>query len=344
MIDLGAGTDGMQTPAGHRLNIMNSTFREIGIGVVADANPATAVGPYVITEDLGRALNGPSVLLLGVAYNDTDNNNFYSLGEGRGGLSINAAGVSTTSTSSGGYALGVAAGVRTVTVSGGSLTAPLVFTADLANATNAKFDVVGQSTLLTSSSITLVSGVDTVRGLGATALTLLGSGRDESFIGTSGNDVLNGAAGNDTLDGGVGADALVGGPGNDVYLVDNAMDRVTENFGEGVDTVMSSITCVLPANVDNLTLIGSASIDATGNGLDNTITGNTGNNTLFGDIGADTLIGGAGNDTYIVGDVDTIVDSAGIDAVQTYIPWTLAAGLENLTSARQRCVWRWQRE
>jgi hypothetical protein len=76
MIDWGAGSDGMQTPAGHRLNIMNSTFREIGIGVVADANPATAVGPYVITEDLGRALNGPSVLLLGVAYNDTDNNNF----------------------------------------------------------------------------------------------------------------------------------------------------------------------------------------------------------------------------------------------------------------------------
>ena len=331
MIDWGAGSDGMQTPAGHRLNIMNSTFREIGIGVVADANPATAVGPYVITEDLGRALNGPSVLLLGVAYNDTDNNNFYSLGEGRGGLSINAAGVSTTSTSSGGYAMGVAAGVRTVTVSGGSLTAPLVFTADLANATNAKFDVVGQSTLLTSSSITLVSGVDTVRGLGATGLTIMGSGRDESFIGTSGNDVLNGAAGNDTLDGGVGADALVGGPGNDVYLVDNAMDRVTEHFGEGVDTVMSSITYVLPANVDNLTLIGSASIDATGNGLDNTITGNAGNNTLFGDLGADTLIGGAGNDTYIIGDVDTIVDSAGIDAVQTYIPWTLAAGLENLT-------------
>ena len=71
------------------------------------------------------------------------------------------------------------------------------------------------------------------------------------------------------------------------------------------------------------------------------IEGNDGNDSLFGgdgdDLvdggpGNDLLDGGLGNDTYIVGDaLDAIVDAGGIDTVRSYIPWTLAAGLENLT-------------
>jgi len=91
--------------------------------------------------------------------------------------------------------------------------------------------------------------------------------------------------------------------------------------GGGIDLVTASVSFTLSANVDNLTLTGSAAIDGTGSNLDNLITGNTGanvlsggegNDTLIGGLGADTLTGGAGSDTFrfvTTGDGgDTITD------------------------------------
>ena len=66
---------------------------------------------------------------------------------------------------------------------------------------------------------------------------------------------------------------------------------------KGLDTVQSSITYTLGAEIENLTLTGNGSINGTGNALDNVLTGNSGNNTLNGGAGADTLIGGTGTDT-----------------------------------------------
>ena len=156
------------------------------------------------------------------------------------------------------------------------------------------------------------------------------------FVGT-GNTLANtliGGIGNDALDGGTGNDTLIGGLGNDTYIVDAPGDIVIENTGEGTDTVQSSISYALVANVENLTLTGTTAINATGNELNNIITGNSGNNILDGGAGADTLTGGAGNDTYIVdnsGDVIVETGSAGTDLVQSSVTYTLAANVENLT-------------
>ncbi len=161
------------------------------------------------------------------------------------------------------------------------------------------------------------------------------------FVGTgagnaTGNNDVNtfvGNAGNNTLDGGGGADVLSGGKGSDVYIADNTGDIVIEGIGEGTDTVRATASYTLSANVENLVLLGTGSIDGTGNNLNNTITGNSGNNTLDGGTGTDRLVGGAGNDTYIIDNIrDVIVDTSGNDTVLTDITYTLtSASLENLT-------------
>ncbi|WP_223523181.1 M10 family metallopeptidase, partial [Pseudomonas sp. A-B-26] len=118
--------------------------------------------------------------------------------------------------------------------------------------------------------------------------------------GNSLSNRITGNAGNNLLDGGAGADFMAGGTGNDTYIVDNLGDVISETStlaGE-IDTVRSSVTYTLGANLENLTLTGSDSIDAIGNSQNNVLTGNDGNNQLNGGAGLDTFIGGKGNDDY----------------------------------------------
>src|SRR5207342_3387514 len=112
---------------------------------------------------------------------------------------------------------------------------------------------------------------------------------------------------------------------------------------EGIDTVQSSVTYTLGAEVERLTLTGSSALSGTGNALDNILTGNSANNiltggagydTLNGGAGADTLRGGTGDDIYMVdntGDSVTENTNEGTDTVQSAITYTLGSNLENLT-------------
>lgn len=173
---------------------------------------------------------------------------------------------------------------------------------------------------------------------GSVANALLYNGNTQSLIenaiGGSGNDTLIGNQADNYLDGGSGADALKGGLGNDTYVLDNIGDKVVETANGGTDTVQSIITYTLGAYVENLSLMGSDSINGTGNTLNNQIIGNTGNNVLNGGLGADTLSGGLGNDTYIIDNIgDLIVEyvNEGIDTVQSSITDVLVDNVENLT-------------
>jgi Ca2+-binding RTX toxin-like protein len=176
----------------------------------------------------------------------------------------------------------------------------------------------GEGTDLVLSSVTysLGNNVENLTLTGAAAINGTGNAMDNVLTGNSAANVLK------------------GGTGNDTYYVDNASDVTTEAASAGTDTVVSSINWTLATNLENLTLSGSANINATGNTAANVLTGNAGNNLLSGGTGADTMIGGLGNDTYVVdntADVVTEALNAGTDLVNSAATYTLSANVENLT-------------
>ncbi|MBK6850239.1 MAG: peptidoglycan DD-metalloendopeptidase family protein [Burkholderiales bacterium] len=188
-----------------------------------------------------------------------------------------------------------------------------------------------------------------------------GSGNElNNYIwGNSLANTLYGRAGDDRLYGELGADTLIGGAGNDTYVLKDALDKITELAGEGIDRVIRAST--LPAsfnidlnayaNVENADLLGVDNANITGNALNNSLYGNGGNNvltggagndalggyagadTLDGGVGNDSMGGGEGNDTYVIdsaGDVIYEYANEGIDVVRSSIAYTLGADLENL--------------
>jgi Ca2+-binding RTX toxin-like protein len=171
-----------------------------------------------------------------------------------------------------------------------------------------------------------------IRGNNA-ANTLDGGSGNDTLYGNGGDDTLVGGSGNDLLQGNTGNDNMTGGIGNDIYYVDALGDVVTENGGEGTDLVRSSINYALGANVEDLTLLGTAA-NATGNALNNNIHGNASANTIDGGAGADEMYGLDGDDTYIVdngGDRVFETLTGGTDTVLSSIAFKLGSGVENLT-------------
>src|ERR1017187_7108394 len=127
-VDWGSGTGGMQVPPGHRNIIHNSTFREVGVGVVDGVNGS--VGPQLVTQDF--AISPSAVpLITGVVYYDINGNGFYDVGEGIGGVTVQVPGSTyfAITANSGGYAVPVTTnGNYAMTFSASGLTTQRVAT------------------------------------------------------------------------------------------------------------------------------------------------------------------------------------------------------------------------
>lgn len=119
----GYGT-GIQAPPGHRNNLMNGQFREVGLSIIENIPSNSAVGPQSLTQDFGSRTGIGNAFLLGVVFGDSNTNGAFNAGEGASGVTITATGpagtFSTTTWSSGGYQLQIPAGLYTVTASGTS--------------------------------------------------------------------------------------------------------------------------------------------------------------------------------------------------------------------------------
>ena len=182
----------------------------------------------------------------------------------------------------------------------------------------------GRDSIYTAVNFTLPGNVEVLIAQGIADLQINGNGLDNTIFGNTGNNVI---------DGGVGIDIMLGGIGNDSYVVDNVGDVVTENPGEGRDSVYTSVNYTLSGNVEVLIAQGGADLQLNGNGLANTIFGNTGNNVIDGGIGIDIMLGGIGNDSYVVdnvGDVVTENPGEGRDSVYTAVNYTLSSNVEVL--------------
>jgi Ca2+-binding RTX toxin-like protein len=264
---------GLFRSAGHRANTLNDTFREVGLGVESGVftSGGTNYNALMATENFGTS--GSRVFLTGLAYTDANADWFYNVGEGLGGVTFGAQGVSGSTASAGGYSLGLTAS-SAVLVTGSTGATSFSATVDMSQG-NVKFDVVGGRTILTSASIVLGTGLNDARLLGLSNLNATGNAAANAMAGNGGANAIDGLDGNDTIWGQGGNDRILGGNGDDAMAGGLGNDRL---FGQA----------------GNDRLFGGPGSDL--------IAGGSGNDRLCGDADADTF------QFYAGFGVDTIAD------------------------------------
>lgn len=137
---------------GHRLNLMDPNYKEIGIGIAAgspyyglsSSKSGTAWNAVITTEDFAASDADSKPFLTGVVFNDKKNSHFYAPGEGLGGITITATDGShtytTTTWNAGGYSLEVPSGAYTVTASGSGLKKPITHAKVVVKSLNVEVD------------------------------------------------------------------------------------------------------------------------------------------------------------------------------------------------------------
>lgn len=317
--------DGLFESPGHRRNILNDAFQEVGIGQIRGdyTLQGQTYDSSMVTQKF--AYNGSGPFLTGVIIDDLDGDDFYDPGEGLGNVAISINGaVVGTSTASGGYAIALDPGSYAVTFSGGGLDAPQTVSVTLGSR-NVKVDVLDAP----------APGNTPVTGT-ANADTLQGGTGDDHMSGLAGHDDVYGDAGHDTLEGGDGNDRLFGWTGNDHLMGGAGADELYGDAGNdtldgGADTDFVGISAnsagftvsrdaqgrvlvteTATGEVDTLIDVEGLGFTDTfipltpgatggwlyGTPFDDSITGTAGDDGLFGDLGTDTLTGGAGEDYF----------------------------------------------
>lgn len=133
--------EGLFKSPGHRKNILGSGYREIGIGQ-KQGNFTTNGKTYLasmLTQAFARS--GSALFLGGVVYQDTNNNNFYDVGEGLSGITVSVNGKGYSVFSTGAYSIPLSKGTYDLAITGDALGSPVYRTLEINNA-NVKLNVV----------------------------------------------------------------------------------------------------------------------------------------------------------------------------------------------------------
>ena len=253
---------------GHRANSLNPLFEELGVSTITDTN-YQGYNALVTTENFAYQTTTP-VFVTGVNYTDTDNNDFYSIGESAAGRTVQLYGgatlLTTTTAAAGGYSLQTAAGTATasgareIVFSGGGLTTEKG-AAFQVGALNVKIDLTDGNTIesnvtttltRTTGNLTLI-GMDNVNGTGNDLANVVNGNRgNNQLFGNGGNDTLNGGAGIDILNGGLGNDTLNGGANADTAVFSGNFATYAFNYNAttatytvyGTDGSIDKVTAV----------------------------------------------------------------------------------------------------
>ncbi len=293
---------------GHRIDLMNPAFKQIGAGVVSGR--FSIYNAVMATQDF--AATAGNSFLTGVAYADTVvADQFYTPGEGLAAVTLTARRVSdqavfsTQSFSTGGYNLQLPPGVYDITAAGGGLARAQLYSGITMGSQNVLMDIqptaqvgitrfgngqvhVEGSDAGDSINVNLFNGQLAV-GLNqttrlfnlsdVTSLWIQGFGGDDQVIVDPAlqlSATIQGGLGNDWLAGGAADDLIQGGGGNDMI------------FGYG----------------GNDTLRGGAN--------DDQLRGGMGDDFIFGGLGRDEVRGGKGNDWLVGGaEADTLFGGLG---------------------------------
>ncbi|MDF1670264.1 MAG: CAP domain-containing protein [Roseovarius sp.] len=307
----------MNSP-GHRANIMDPNFEEIGIGI--EIGNYGGLNAVMITQNFGTtdATSTPSPQPAPGGSNTitfTSGQLNLALPQSTENMVVNANGLNNMITGAeGNDALNGLAGSDTLrggqsedTLNGGE-GADRLFggtgndSLNGSNGTDILYGEAGNDTLNSGDDADRLyggDGDDMLYGgwsLGTTVDGLWGEAGDDTLYGELGYDLLDGGTGNDLLDGGNQADNLYGQAGNDTLRGGQGFDRLFG--GEGDDFLRG----------------GSESDGLFGGSGDDTLNGESGNDRFFGEIGDDLIDGATGSDTLGGGaGFDTLIGGAGND-------------------------------
>ena len=315
---------GLFLSSGHRQNLLDDHFREIGIAQEAGQflYSGQNYDASMLTEKFGKS--GSNIFITGVVYDDLDEDYFFSVGEGRSNATFTVRSASSVSADAGGYSIAVSPrDAVTVSISYQGFQGSLSI---MPEGENTKVDLVDGERVLLSKSATLLTGIAEATLLGIEDIDLQGSmasdvltgnSGDNVVIGASGNDVIYGGDGNDLLNGGLnndrllggeGVDTLNGGDGDDV-LIDRVGATNTFNGGAGEDRVVSGdgIDIVSGGSERDVIKTYGGADEINGDGGDDVILSGDGHDIVYGGDNDDVIKTGLGNDTVYGGEGNDII-------------------------------------
>lgn len=340
---------GLFDSAGHRANMLNDYFREGGVGI----ETGTFNGYNAVMATEGFAKSGSAFFLTGVAFDDQNGDDFYTPGEGLGGVSVRIGSSQTVTTAAaGGYEAKVGAGGSyNVDIGGVNVTLTMP-------ASNAKLDLTDPGSVASSVSVKLGGGAVNVKLLGVADLDAEGNGGANTIVGNGGSNDITGGAGADTMTGGGGMDTYIVRKGeangdwitdfssndtvrfegydSNAYLVSDDGDlwrvsdgneqlKISGRFGSGNYGFFESVdTGGQPPDPDPEpdpdtppdTPPGppTGPDDIVGTNAGETLTGTSADDVIRGEGGSDKLVGKEGDDTLDGGaGPDTLIGNAGDD-------------------------------